>query len=384
MITYYNHSKKWDKYKKFMNDHELIFTSSLGFPNISKHAPISRSFFKIWEILHDFKADFNQRVNDPNSPLTICSVAEGPGGFIEALVRYRSEFVKAPQGSDKIYGMTLLSPNKNVPNWKFTAEYQKLNNVTLTPGADGTGSLYNINNIDYLAKLIQANNAINANSQNNRNIPNDRNIPNSCDIVTADGGFDYSSDFNEQEEASLPLIMCEVYTASIVQRVGGAFILKIFDISHQRMFQIIYFLYQSYDNVYFTKPFTSRPANSEKYIVCIGYKGPNPALQTALRNAITLEHLMNDKTHAFMKVPVPFQKEIVYFNTHYTTNQILSIIKTLEFIDAYEKNENVKDKNLDRITIQRQLESALRWCFKYKLPINPSSLVFYKSTRNGT
>lgn len=353
MITHYNHTKKWDKYKKFMNDHELIFTSSLGFPNISKHAPISRSFFKLWEILHDFKADFNPRVNDATAALTICCVAEGPGGFIEAFIQYRNDIVKAPVGIDNIYGMTLISQNKNVPNWKFTHEYQYQHNIKLCAGVDGTGSLYNIANIDFLANKVS---------------------PNSCDIVTADGGFDYSSYFNEQEEASLHLIMCEVYCASVIQRVGGCFVLKIFDISQPRMFQIIYYLYQSYKSVYFTKPFTSRPANSEKYIVCVGYHGCNPELQNALRNAITTEHL-NDKSHTFIKVPLPFQKEVVYYNTHYTTNQILSIIKTLDFIEAYERNDN---RIHDRSTIQRQLESALRWCYKYKLPINPTSLIFYK------
>ena len=36
--------------------------------------------------------------------------------------------------------------------------------------------------------------------------------------------------------------------------------------------KFLYILYNSYERVYITKPFTSRPANSEKYIVCEDFK----------------------------------------------------------------------------------------------------------------
>lgn len=353
MITRYNSSKKWDKYKKFMNDHELIFTSSPGFPNISKYVPISRSFFKMWEMLHDFKDELAM-ISDPNTILRSCSIAEGPGGFIEALTRYRREVIGAPQGRDAFYGMTLISSNKNVPNWKFTKEYMRSNNITLCYGKDGTGSLYKIQNILYLCDTIGRN---------------------TCDIVTGDGGFDYSSDFNEQEDASMSLLMCEVLAASMLQKPGGTFILKIFDISQPRMFQMMYFLHKLYDSINFVKPFTSRPANSEKYVVCIGFKGPNPNMQQKLHNAIMIENAV-DLVRNFIHVPISFTKEIVYYNTHYSANQILSITKTLEFIDQCENH----DQNIGASVVRHQLECALRWCYKYNMNISASSLSFYKKT----
>ena len=48
---------------------------------------------------------------------------------------------------------------------------------------------------------------------------------NCCDFITADGGFDYSVDFNKQEEISVNLIFCEILYALILQKQDGCFIL---------------------------------------------------------------------------------------------------------------------------------------------------------------
>ena len=49
------------------------------------------------------------------------------------------------------------------------------------------------------------------------------------DIVTADGGFDFSVDFNKQEIMANKLIFCQICFAISMQKKGGIFILKIFD-----------------------------------------------------------------------------------------------------------------------------------------------------------
>jgi len=349
LISQYNLAKKWDKYKKFMNSYELVFTSSNGFPNISFYTPISRSFFKMWEILHDFKNELPQGLSDPSVKFKSCSVAEGPGGFIEAIVKFRKDVIKAPPSQGNYYGMTLISPNKNIPNWKLSREFISNNNITLCYGEDGTGSLYKMENIERLCTLTGFS---------------------SCDLVTGDGGFDYSNDFNEQEEASLPLLLCETLVAIKIQKCGGAFILKIFDISQAHMFQLMYLLHQMYGNVYITKPFSSRPANSEKYVVCTDFKGRQQEYENLLTSVVTegLKHLIT--------VPVCFLKDLVFYNTHYTAQQIVSIARTIDFIDACEDSNQHSSDIMQ--TVKKQIECALRWCYKYRLPVNIASLDAYK------
>ena len=48
------------------------------------------------------------------------------------------------------------------------------------------------------------------------------------DIITGDGGFDYSVDFNKQEILSSRLILAQVIYAIIMQKKNGIFILKIY------------------------------------------------------------------------------------------------------------------------------------------------------------
>ena len=51
----------------------------------------------------------------------------------------------------------------------------------------------------------------------------------SMDIVTGDGGFDFSENFNNQEHDIVRLLYAQVCYALTVQKVGGCFVLKFFD-----------------------------------------------------------------------------------------------------------------------------------------------------------
>ena len=239
LITQYNVNNTWDKYKKLSNDYEFIFTTYHQNASISKINPVSRSYFKQWEILHDFEHLFNFKWRD--TPMKVGFLAEGPGGFIESFRAYRQ------CEDDKLYGVTLVDNiNRNVPKWRVPPS---ANLKTLT-GKDGTGSLYNMENIESFIEEIGCND---------------------CDYVTGDGGMDFSVDFNKQEEHSLKLITCEVYTGLRLLKSGGHFVLKIFDIQLEGTRNLVAYLSACFDSLYAFKPNTSRPANSEKYIIGVGY-----------------------------------------------------------------------------------------------------------------
>ena len=81
----------WDNIKKFTNPYEYIHTNVAGNKtNISKLRPLSRSFYKMIEILknnHILAQYSNTVVARPDYKMGINTfhLAEGPGGFIEAL-----------------------------------------------------------------------------------------------------------------------------------------------------------------------------------------------------------------------------------------------------------------------------------------------------------
>ena len=80
-------------------------------------------------------------------------------------------------------------------------------------GVNKDGDLYNINNILSYIKTIGKN---------------------KVDIITGDGGLDSSDDYNKQEKNSLSLIYSEIFLSLNLQKEGGIFICKLFDIFLKR------------------------------------------------------------------------------------------------------------------------------------------------------
>ena len=106
---------------------------------------------------------------------------------------------------------------------------------------------------------------------------------NYCNLVTADGGFDYSKDYNSQELLSYKLLYSEIYIAINIQKLNGNFVIKFFDLFRYKTIQLIYLLYCCYSEIHIYKPCTSRLSNSEKYIICKGFIGCNNKVKEKLK-----------------------------------------------------------------------------------------------------
>jgi hypothetical protein len=330
-IDYHFKTGDWERCKKRTNDYELVFTSMDIYPSVCSYYPISRSFFKMWEIMCDFPNYF-----DRDAKNTCVFLAEGPGGFIEAYAKWRGERFK----NDVIHTTTLLNANRRtVPMFKIPESIKhRCEKFNVTYGQDNTGNICNIQNIKYIIQELGEN---------------------SCDLVTADGGFDFSSDFNSQEQLSSKLIKSEVLMALRLQKPGGVFILKMYDISMYQTFQLVMILQRNYREINIVKPLTSRPANSEKYIVCGGFLGG----ENAKADAMALERSYYGHFELEFKVPLSTLYDILEFNIFFILKQILYIVKTVQYIKHGRRQRDSK-------ATHQQLQKAIRWCHKYKIPIS--------------
>lgn len=336
-IDILHNNNEWDSAKKLGNDYELIYLPNKKnkIDSIALYQPLSRSYFKLWEIIHDFKL-----LNDTKKYNILC-LAEGPGGFIEAIINYRNKF----KISDDINAITLKSTKKDIPGWKKSKTFLQNNkNINITFGTDNTGNLYNIENIKYLKTKFY----------------------NSIDFITADGGFDYSTNFNKQEEMSYKIIFCEIVAALSTQKTGGTFVCKIFDSFTFITIRFMFLLFTFYDKVYITKPFTSRPANSEKYIVCTGFKYIDDSYLNLLYTYIENWDSHKKNILSFIDLPYIFVKRIKIFNNILTNKQINNIEKTINL------NNNLNDKN-QQILLEEQIKKAVSWCNLYNITINKFS-----------
>ena len=84
-------------YKDDINSNVSIYFSNKDEPKI-----LSRAFYKMWEILMMF--DIANMQN-----LTMMGIAEGPGSFIQAVIKYREKFYNITK--DKIYYITIHPEN---------------------------------------------------------------------------------------------------------------------------------------------------------------------------------------------------------------------------------------------------------------------------------
>ena len=69
------------------------------------------------------------------------------------------------------------------------------------------------------------------------------------------------------------LVLTQLYTGLCVLRKGGCMVCKMFDSVTEITAQIIFIMACCFESVQFLKPLSSRPANAERYVICLGRKG---------------------------------------------------------------------------------------------------------------
>lgn len=329
--------KMWDVYKKYTNPYEYIHTPvPVKRKSVSKYKPISRSYFKMIELLHLFDIKFE-------GPIRSFHLAEGPGGFIEALATLR----KCKE--DQYIGMTLQDTmnDSNIPAWKKSQNFlNKFPNVLLENGADFTGNILVLENLKHCRDLYGS----------------------SMDFISADGGFDFSMDFNYQEIFISKLLFAQMAFALTMQKKGGTFMLKIFDAFMKHTIDILYILSSFYEKVYSVKPQTSRYANSEKYIVCKGFLfESNDEFYDKIESCFV--NMVKNKKEVpcrflEMEVPYYFIQKIEECNAIFGQKQIQNIHYTLSLIDNKYKQDKME------ILLKKNIQKSIEWCMKYDVQYN--------------
>jgi cap2 methyltransferase len=246
-IESFQNQEEWEIRKKIVNPYELIFSSiDAKFPGLSVKIPLSRSYFKMVEMLSF--VDFWSLAKEFPSIQT-AHVCEGPGGFIQSLLEGAQEH---SVHVSSVYAMTLKPVKAHIPGWRRSYHFLKrFPQIQLEYGEDNTGNiLTQPNQKSFLQKTKQ----------------------NSL-LFTADGGFDFSSNYETQEETVFPLLLSSFTMGLSCLCKKGIMIIKLFDMYSQATKDLICgsALYFSKWTIY--KPATSRPFNSERYFIGIGFLG---------------------------------------------------------------------------------------------------------------
>jgi hypothetical protein len=106
-------------------------------------------------------------------------------------------------------------------------------------------------------------------------------------LMVADGGDSVEGEFLRQEWVLRRLALCQATVALHVLRKGGDFFCKIFDTFTPFLHDLLFLLSQAFEKMAIVKPLTSRPANSERYIICMGLRERRPPLAQYLLHVNT-------------------------------------------------------------------------------------------------
>ena len=330
---------KWELAKKMVNPYELIYTHGDARlpPALSLFQPLSRSYFKMIEIL-DVLQTF-QRTAKSSMKLRTSHVAEGPGGFIQAILQTAETRQRQVTSS---YAMTLKPTTAHVPGWKkATAFLMKYKQVKILYGADGTGNIYKRENQAFFLDSVNP----------------------GTHLFTADGGFDFSIDYTQQEQKVFHLLLCSVSIGLQSLRPGGDFVLKLFDMEspHTRFLAIL--LGRHFEEWTLYKPAMTRPCNSERYFLGRGFRAVSAQTRHIL-NEIQEKSLAGEYPVLPLEVWSPRERE--YMERHIrdaTALQILSIRLAIEL--------SADPQVWFRDWYKRCLEKSYAWCEAFRVPAKP-------------
>jgi len=338
-INLYYEEGRWDDYKKITNPYEYIFLSwnRRSSRSVAIRQPLSRSYFKMIELWKDIDITKQLRpLVERDGGLRTAHAAEGPGGFIEACTvsteKLNWEFLRAD-------AITLRSEAKNVPGWRKASRFLTMYpQVQIHDGEDGTGNILRIENqVAFVATAREAH-------------------ATGVHLFTADGGFDFSNDYNAQEDSIFPLLLAECILGLQTLTKGGMMIIKCFDTTEQPTLDLLWLLTRAFCEWGIVKPRTSRAGNAERYFIGKGFLDDSRDILTVLLayqeraqfSQPILEVVSCLSWRPILGQIASLQEQIDHLETH-------AIRETLDLIKS---TEPAVIQRLVRENVQRSIE----WC----------------------
>ena len=338
-------SRRWELVKKMVNPYEMVYTHDDPHfhPSISMIKPLSRSYFKMIEMLHVLQ--FFETLPKQQPKIRTAHVAEGPGGFIQAVAELASRHSRI---LEKATAMTLKPTDQRVPGWRRAASFLHYHKeVKLHYGADGTGDVYQPGNQTSFVEVVSP----------------------GVQLFTADGGFDFSVDYTIQEQRVFHLLTCSATVGLRSLAKGGSFVLKVFDMFSESTRILLLLISRCFKQWIFYKPALSRPCNSERYFLGRGFLGIPPGLLEALSQ---FQQSCKEGMFPIGFADLATQEEAAYFERHIAENTELQMA-ALTRADEYVSHPEAWYTN----QLPRDFDTSLRWCQQFRVPpqmIKPMSI----------
>ncbi|XP_014616510.1 PREDICTED: cap-specific mRNA (nucleoside-2'-O-)-methyltransferase 2 [Polistes canadensis] len=338
------HLDKWHKHTNKRNKAAQVLYHVKK--NIEAELP-TQAWCKFYEILSFFHFVPMNEIQKNNNSFTSVHLCEAPGAFVTSL----NHWLKINTDFNWNWLATTLNPYYEGNSSSSTISDDRFIINTLNHWCfceDNTGNLMDLKNLNFLVNQAKVNDNIL--------------------LITADGSINCMDVPAEQEATVSKLHYCEIVAALHLLNKGGSFLIKIFTIFEYTSICSLYLLACCFNTLYVTKPATSKEGNSETYVVCIDFKGPEyiaPYLPTLQKYYETVNN-----TAMFCKEDIPsnFIEKIIKCSQFFKEHQARAITNN---IISFTSNKEVDDITCDIKIIQKLVAKIyLNYCNLQPLPFN--------------
>jgi hypothetical protein len=276
--------------------------------------------------------------------LRTAHAAEGPGGFIEACWE---KGAATGWSVERTTAITLRSDARNIPGWRkasrFLAERPQIH---IHDGADGTGNILLPENQEAFIAAAKG-----------------------AHIYTADGGFDFSSDYNAQEDTIFPLLLAEFILGIEVLEAGGCMVIKCFDTTERQTLDLLWIASHCFREWSILKPKTSRAGNAERYFIGKGRLSSSSVEEAlAFLKAAQARKSWNQPMLEIAESELPtwssWRNQLIRFQEQIEHVEYETIRKTLDLIHAH-------DFPRIRSLVRENIYRSIQWCKEFDEPISP-------------
>ena len=153
-------------------------------------------------------------------------------------------------------------------------------------------------------------------------------------------------------------------------RSNGHCIIKVSEIFHKPIVDILYFLSSLFEKTYILKPNTSNITTFDRYIICKNFQINESKLQNYKFNyyrlLVFIKKIEDKKIFSIFDFDVPY-----YFSTKINDINIIIGQQQLEGLNLAINLLKNKNKD-DKIELLRKthIQKSVLWCEKYKIPCN--------------
>ena len=300
-LVFNRFDKNIDNHVESINNVSKKFFSN-GKQNYSEI--LDDDFYKLWETLTLF--DIIDTSEDNFSSLHL---GENTGSFIQTCIYFRDMYCK-----------------KNI------SKNDKYYNITTNP--DDVGGKDHVKSIDESFQKFYKNRIIQQNYK-------DKKIDDKASFITSNLSIDWVN-LNIQEQEAYRQLISQITTCIKFQKKGGSFVCKFFETFTKTSLKIISILMATYEKVQWYKPLTSDFVNSEKYVICTGFKfseKDKEHKEILKKMEDLLKKIYNDKTNKIVDIFIDYEipKDLIIsmidLNVKLSNKQLKNIGEIISFVD---------------------------------------------------